>query len=542
MKILKGRIVDVVKGEVFSGEVYVENNRVSGIERNDTIRESRLILPGLVDSHIHIESSMLTPSRFAEAVIPHGTVATVSDPHEIANVLGINGVDFMIENSRLAPLKVFFGAPSCVPATGFETSGAKIGEEEIGNLLSRPEIRYLSEMMNYPGVIYDDEEVKKKLQWAKHYNKPVDGHAPGLRGKDLEKYISEGVSTDHECSTIEEAIEKIEKGMIIQIREGSAARNFEKLYPLIDRFPDQVMLCSDDLHPDQLSKGHINLLVKRALDKGLDPMKVLRSVTLNPVRFYKLDVGLLQEGDPADFVVVDNLENFNILECYIDGEKVFWKGRLNFKTSPSSKPNNFFSNQPSTEDIQVKDLEKNVKIIRAIDGEIFTEKYIDRPLSRNGYLKPDVEKDILKIVVQNRYKEEKPALGFIKNFGLKEGGMVSTIAHDSHNIICVGTSDRIILELINWVNMHKGGIAFHNGERISGLPLPVGGILTDKPAREVAEKYNELENEAKKAGSKLQSPFMTLSFMSLLVIPELKLGNRGLFDVKKFDFTDLYAE
>lgn len=542
MKTYKGRIVDVHSREIFPGKISVENKSITHIERIPEEENLSLILPGLIDSHIHIESSMLTPSRFTEAVLPHGTVATVSDPHEIANVLGVSGVEFMIENASHSPLKFYFGAPSCVPATPFESSGAIINSNDIKSLLSRDEIKYLSEMMNFPGVIYDDEEVKKKLHWAQRFNKPVDGHAPGLKGEDLAKYASSGVQTDHECSSLEEAVEKIKQGMIIQIREGSAARNFESLYTLIDKYPEQVMLCSDDLHPDQLLKGHINLLVKRAIEKGLDVFNILRSATLNPVTFYKLNVGLLRKNDPADFIVVDSLENFQILQSYINGEKVFGEDKINFEAPKANNPNKYFENCPTKEELKVKDRGKKIKIIRAIDGELFTELYLDKPQSRKGYLEPDVGKDILKIVVQNRYGKEKPAVGFINNFGLRKGGMVSTIAHDSHNIICLGTSDEIILKLIEWININKGGIAFSDGENILGLPLPVAGILTDDPVNKVANTYNALENAAKRAGSKLKAPFMTLSFMSLLVIPEIKLGNKGLFDVNVFNFTDLYEE
>lgn len=546
MKKFKANIVDVVKRNIFEGELEIAGNRIKAIRSisEDPGKDLKYVLPGLVDSHVHIESSMLIPTSFSQAVFKHGTVATVSDPHEIANVLGMEGVNFMIENARESPLKIHFGAPSCVPATNFESSGAKIDSKDIKKLLERPEIMFLSEMMNYPGVVYKDAEVLDKIQYAHDVGKPVDGHSPGLRGEELKKYVSAGIKTDHECFSLEEAIEKIEEGMIIQIREGSAAKNFNSLHKLIKMYPDKVMFCLDDMHPDELLKGHINLLVKRSLEKDYDIFDVLRIATYNPVKFYHLNVGLLQEGDPADFIIVDNFKDFNILETWIEGNNVFKKNETlkEVFTQIEKKPNVFCENIVSEKDISVLDRNMDIKIIRAIDGELVTRKDIGKPKVRNGELISDTEKDILKLVVQNRYEIEKPAIGFVKNFGIKNGGMISTIAHDSHNIICLGTEDRIILELLEWINVHKGGIAFSNGKIITGLPLPVAGIMTDDNAETVSQKYLELDRLVKEAGSKLSAPFMTLSFMSLLVIPEIKLGNKGLFDVNEFDLTDIYLK
>lgn len=542
MRTREGVIVDIVKRKIFPGTVYINNGKIEKIVRSGNKDIKNFILPGFVDSHIHIESSMLTPSRFAEAVVPRGTIATVSDPHEIANVLGVAGVEFMIEDAQSVPLKIYFGAPSCVPATDFESSGARLGSDKIKTLLARDDIKYLSEMMNFPGVIHGNGEVLEKIRLAQRFNKPVDGHAPGLRGKDLETYINSGVQTDHECSTLEEAIEKIEQGMYIQIREGSAARNFENLYKLLELYPEKVMLCSDDMHPDQLMQGHINLLVKKAIEKGIDFFNVVRAATYNPVIFYNLDVGLLQPDDPADFIIVEDFKNFNVIESIINGETVFFENSIKFKANPGNRPNNYFVNTPEEKEIAVKDRGAKINIIDAVDGDLFTGHIKDRPLSENGFLVSDIDRDILKLVVLNRYEKEKPSVGFIHNFGIRKGGMVSTIAHDSHNIIAVGTSDDIIIDLIKWVNNNRGGIAFNNGVDIRGLPLPVAGILTDEPVAIVAEVYHNLENLVKDAGSRLKSPFMTLSFMSLLVIPKLKLGNRGLFDVSRFEFIDLYEE
>ena len=542
MEVIQGKIIDVVNQCIYYGEVQYADGFIKSIKRIPEISNSEYILPGLIDAHIHIESSMLVPARFAEAVIKHGTVATVSDPHEIANVLGLEGIRFMIDNAATVPVKFYFGAPSCVPATPFESSGSVITSDDIKELLAWDEIKYLSEMMNFPGVINNDAEVHKKLAYAKEMSKPVDGHAPGLKGEDLKKYVLAGIQTDHECSTIEEAREKLELGMMILIREGSAARNLEVLYPLIDSHPEKVMLCSDDLHPDQLMKGHINLLIKKALEKGLDLFHILRAATYNPAKFYCLDTGLLQIGDPADFIVIDDLDNWKVIKTYINGVKVYDGDKPLFDIKQSQTPNFFYKNEIDKGYLQVPETSSSVRIIEAMDGELITNQIIDKPKSENGFYISDTKRDILKIVVQNRYEKEKPSIGFIHNFGLKYGGMISTIAHDSHNIICIATNDEVICRLLEWVNENRGGIAFSDGSEIWGIPLPIAGIMSNEPAETIAEKYYELEEAVKAAGSKLKSPFMTLSFMSLLVIPHLKLGNKGLFDVNSFKFVDIYAE
>ncbi len=546
MKKIKANIVDVITRNVFSGELIIEGKRIKSIKKTMEGIDSSLdfIMPGLVDAHVHIESSMLIPSVFSQSVFRHGTVATVSDPHEIANVLGVEGVNFMINDAKRSPLKIYFGAPSCVPATKYESSGAIIDSENVKDLLEKEEIRFLSEMMNYPGVIYQEEEVMKKIQYAHQVGKPVDGHAPGLRGELLKKYAAAGIKTDHECFTLDEAVEKIESGMFIQIREGSAAKNFDALHKLLEWYPEKVMFCLDDMHPDELLNGHINILIKKSLKKNYDLFNVLRAATYNPITFYGLNVGLLQPGDPADFIKVNNYDDFKILETWIEGSIVFENNVPEKIKLPglAHKPNIFFENRVEKEDILVRDIGRNLKIIAALDGELITKMDIDKPKVKGGNLVSDTDKDILKLVVLNRYKKEKPSIGFIKNFGIKKGGMISTIAHDSHNIICTGTEDEIILELLNWINIHKGGIAFSDGKNITGLPLPVAGIMTDEHAEIVAGKYLELDKLVKRAGSELSSPFMTLSFMSLLVIPELKLGNKGLFDVNTFNFTDIYVE
>ncbi len=539
VKEITGNIVDIFHEAIYPGIVRITNGIITDIERIDKVVEN-YILPALVDAHIHIESSMVTPAHFAEAAVRHGTVATVSDPHEIANVLGLEGVEYMIRNGKSVPFKFYFGAPSCVPATGFETSGAVLDADLVNQLLQREDIYFLSEMMNFPGVLHKDAEVMEKLNSARRNHKKIDGHAPGLTGEDLDAYISAGIQTDHECTTYTEAREKIEKGMIIQIREGSAARNFEKLYPLIDEFPEQVMLCSDDLHPDDLVKGHLDILLRKGIAKGLNVFNLIKAISKNPVFHYHLNVGMLRIGDFADMVIVHDLVDFKISSTFINGVRVFDGVRLNFKAGIQETPNNFLGNQPKPADLSITAKKGRIRVIEARDGELITGTYFVQPKVKDGLVLQDIENDILKIAVVNRYKPEKPAVGFIHNFGLTRGALASSIAHDSHNIIVVGTNDQEMLEIIEWINQNRGGIAIHDGMKITGLPLPVAGIISDMPADETARRYAYIDKLAKLSGTTLRAPFMTLSFMALLVIPELKIGNQGLFDVNHFAFTSLF--
>lgn len=536
---ISGNIVDVVKEEIFQGTIEVTEGNITSIIKENT-NSDQYIIPGLIDSHIHVESSMLIPSEFAKVAVVHGTVATVSDPHEIANVLGIKGVEFMIKNGNTVPFKFYFGAPSCVPATDFETSGAKLGPNEIEQLLSMKEIKYLSEMMNFPGVLYKDQEVMKKLSIAKNKNKPIDGHAPGLYGEQAKKYVTAGISTDHECFTIEEALDKIKYGMTIQIREGSAAKNFETLIPLINEYPNKIMLCSDDRHPDDLVEGHINKLIKRAIELGYDPVKVLRVCTYNPKKHYNLEVGLLQKDDPADFAIVDNLSSFNILSTYINGEKVAENGKSLIQTSPAESPNHFNLESISESDLDVVAKGTSIKVQNALEGQLITEKLIHKAKIENGKVVSDLDNDILKIAVINRYQKSIPSIGFIKNFNLKEGAIASTVAHDSHNVIAIGTNDADMVRAINLLIETKGGISAVQGSKEVLLPLPVAGIMSDKDGYSIAEQYAKLNHQVKLMGSKLHAPFMTLSFMALLVIPELKISDKGLFDGNTFQITDLF--
>ena len=538
---VSGKIVDLRKGKIFPGIVTIKNEKISSIQETDHV-DDQYIIPGLIDAHVHVESSMLIPSEFARLAVTHGTVATVSDPHEIANVLGIDGIRYMIKNGRKVPFSFYFGASSCVPATSFETAGATLGAKEIDELLSMEEIKYMSEMMNFPGVIYGDKEVMEKIAIAKKHNKPIDGHAPGLKGEEARKYIEAGITTDHECFTMEEALDKIKYGMKIQIREGSAAKNFEALVGLLETHPDMVLFCSDDKHPNDLAKGHINELVKRAIQKGYDPMRVLRSAILNPIDHYKLDQGLLQVGDDADFILVDNLDDFNVLSTYIKGRKVATNGQCMIESVPESEPNAFHAEEISIEDISVSSSPGQIKVMKVLDGQLITEELIVGPKLENGNVVSDVDRDVLKLVVLNRYEKAKPAMAFINNFNFKHGAIASTVAHDSHNIIAVGTSDDEIVRAINLLVEARGGISLVDGKDEHVLPLPVAGLMSARDGFEVAKAYDKMDHLAKGLGSKLGAPFMTLSFMALLVIPKLKLSDQGLFDGEKFAFTPLFID
>ena len=538
MKIF-GQIVDVHSKKIFPAVVDVQEGRIKSVEKSEKTADI-FILPGLVDAHIHIESSMITPGAFAEMAVRHGTCATVSDPHEIANVMGIEGVMFMINDAKKVPLKFNFGAPSCVPATDFESNGAILNHLKVGKLLEMDEIKYLSEMMNFPGVIYGDAEVMKKLDYARKLGKPIDGHAPGLSGDSLKKYVSAGISTDHECSTLREAEEKISLGMKILIREGSAAKNLNALKDLFRTHPDMVMLCSDDLHPEMLRTGHINKLIARLISEGYDVFDVIRSATKNPVEHYNLECGLLRPGDSADFILVDSLDKMNVHETWIKGEKVFDNRKVLFDYKPEKAVNNFNCSQISESDIQVRNMNGKIRIITAVEGELLTGE-IQVATGESEFVTPDVKNDILKIVVKDRYKDLPPAVGFIKGFGLKKGAFASSIAHDSHNIITVGVDDKCIVEAMNRIVSLMGGLAVSTGKDVISLQLNIGGIMTTQSCEQIADEYDSLNQLVKTLGCAMKAPFMTLSFMALLVIPDLKIGDRGLFDVRKFQPVSLFV-
>lgn len=538
---ISGNIVDVVNSKIYPGTLVISSGRIKDIVK-DNKKYDTFIIPGLIDAHVHVESSMLPPSEFARLAVVHGTVATISDPHEIANVLGTPGIDYMFESAKEAPFKFYFGASSCVPATSFETAGARLDPSEIDKLLGRDDIKYMSEMMNYPGVIRKDPEVTAKLAMAKKHNKPIDGHAPGLLGEDLKIYAQAGITSDHESYLYEEGLQEIGLGMKLLIREGSAAKNFDVLHPLIGKFPESCMFASDDKHPDDLARGHIDQLVKRALESGYDKMAVLRCATYNPVKHYSLDVGLLQKGDYADFVVIDNFKDFRILKTFINGILVAEDGKTLIAGQPVEVKNNFAAGEKKPVDFMVKDRGGSINIIEAIDGQLITARSQALPRILNGYVVSDPGRDILKMTVVNRYEDAPPAVAFVKNFGLKTGAIASSFAHDSHNVVAVGVSDEDIARAVNLVIRARGGLAIvHDGQE-KVLELPIAGLMSTEDGYMVAQKYSEMTGETKSLGSGLRAPYMTLSFMALLVIPDIKLSDKGLFDGKNFKFIDLFTD
>ncbi|MEO8770574.1 MAG: adenine deaminase [Ferruginibacter sp.] len=537
--IIEGNIVDITAGTIFFGSVEITGNKIIRITNNgDVFHGKPYLLPGFIDSHVHVESSMLVPSEFARLAVVHGTVGTISDPHEIANVCGMEGVQFMIDNGKTVPFKFNFGAPSCVPATIFETAGAALNADDVDKLLQQKEIKYLSEMMNFPGVLQHDEEVMKKIASAKKYNKPVDGHAPGLRGEMAKKYIDAGISTDHECFTAEEALDKLQYGMKILIREGSAAKNFEALIGLMHDHSDNMMLCSDDKHPDSLAEGHINQLCARAVKKGIDIFKILKAACINPVLHYKMDVGLLKEGDFADFILLNDLSEFKVLQTYINGTLVAEHGKSLINTTPSPIINKFDCSEKKVTDFTIAFRgETEIAVIEALDGQLITNKLFVAPKVNNSEIISDVENDILKIVVVNRYKDAVVAKGFIKNIQIKKGALASSVAHDSHNIVAVGTDDESLCKAVNLVIKQRGGVSAVADAEEKILALPVAGLMSNLDGYEVAKAYTAIDQFTKeKMGSTLGAPFMTLSFMALLVIPHLKLSDKGMFDGDGFKF------
>ena len=537
--VVTGQYVDILNRRIFPAEIRIDNGKIISIkETHYTGLHTPYILPGFVDAHVHIESSMLIPAEFARLAVVHGTVSTVSDPHEIANVCGIPGVEFMIENGNTVPFKFNFGAPSCVPATIFETAGAILNSADVEKLLLRDDIRYLTEMMNFPGVLHKDEEVLKKIATAHRLGKPVDGHAPGLRGELAKQYIDAGISTDHECFTAEEALDKLKCGMKILIREGSAAKNFEALVDLLHSHSDNMMFCSDDKHPDSLVDGHINMLCARAVAKGIDVFKVLQAACINPVLHYKLNVGLLHKNDPADFILVEDLRNFEVRETWIDGQCVAERGKTFIKPKASTKAiNNFSCTMKNMKDFFVSwNNETEIPVIEALNGQLITNKLSFTPKIEDQKIVPDIDRDILKIVVVNRYQNAPVAKAFIKNFGLKHGAIASSVAHDSHNIVAVGVNDESIARAVNLVIENKGGVSCVNDSEELELALPVAGLMSNADGYEVAKAYTAIDAMAKSSGSTLSAPFMTLSFMALLVIPHIKLSDKGLFDGDQFRF------
>jgi len=537
---MSGNIVDIIEGKVYPGTLLVSDSRIRMItQEQESYRE--YLIPGFIDSHIHIESSMLTPSEFARIAAVHGTVGAVCDPHEIANIMGADGVSYMAEDGASVPFRFFWGAPSCVPATPFETSGARLDADQMRELFEKGKVGFLSEVMNVPGVLQGDPDLMAKLEVAKSFHKPIDGHAPGLRGDALKQYVGAGISTDHECVEYSEAMEKLSLGMWIQIREGSAAKNFEELIPIAKLYPDRCMFCSDDKHPDDLLEGHINLMVKRAVEYGIEPMDALRIASLNPVRHYGLKAGMLQVGDPADFLVVDDLRGLRIVKTVIGGKLVAEDGKTKMPAMPTRRVNVFRARQKRADDFTVLKKGYRIQVIEARDGQLITGCIKDVPRVSGDTAVSDPSRDILKITVVNRYQDAPPSVGFIRNFGLKKGAIASSVAHDSHNILAVGVEDMDISRAVNLIIESQGGISAVCEDEEKLLPLPVAGIMSDLSYEEAAGRYRELDVFAKQLGSRLAAPFMTLSFMALLVIPELKISDRGLFDAKRFEFTDLFC-
>jgi adenine deaminase len=536
---ISGNIVDVLEERIVPATLHIASGKIVRIVREPKMLDT-FITPGLVDAHVHIESSMFSPTEFARVAVTHGTVAAVCDPHEIANVLGVEGIDYMLKNVRKSPFVFAFGAPSCVPATPFETSGASIGTQEVEELLHRKEITHLSEMMNYPGVIGRDPDVMAKIESAKRYEKPIDGHAPRLRGDTLKSYAAAGITTDHETTSVEEAREKIGLGMKILIREGSAAKDFENLHSLIDHHYDMCMFCSDDKHADDLVNSHIEAMVRRAIAYGHDPLKVLRCACLNPAKHYGLSVGLLGKGDPADFLVVDNLEDFTVLKTYIRGTCVADLGESLLAYMRPEIVNRFNASMKQSDDFIMSTQDGPANIIEAADGSLITGRHREVPKAINGRVVSDTRRDILKIAVVNRYFDSRPSLGFVRGFGLKKGAIASSVAHDSHNIIAIGATDEDMCNAVNAIIKHRGGLAVVYDETCHILPLPIAGLMSDEEAWQVASRYTELQKFARKLGSTMNAPFITLSFMALLVIPHLKMSDKGLFDPDLFSFIPLY--
>lgn len=536
---IAGKIIDVHQRRIYPGIVTISAGRIESVIETEE-SPAQFIMPGLADAHVHIESSMLVPSHFAVAAVRHGTVAVVTDPHEIANVLGKEGVKFMLDNAENVPVKMIFGAPSCVPATTSESAGAKIGSSDIAEMLKEGKVKFLAEMMNFPGVIYNDSEVHHKLEAARNAGVPIDGHAPGLTGEELKKYIEAGIGTDHECTSLEEALEKISGGMKILIREGSAAKNLDVLAPLLNYYPERVMICTDDLHPETLLRGHINRLVARLVSMGYNLFDVIRAASLNTFEHYHISAGTLRQGDPADLIIVDDPSSMNVLQTWIDGKCVYDGDKALFSPGEVVKINKFKCTRLLTDEIRVINEGGKINLIVARNGELTTDSDVAEA-GEEEFVVPRPEEDILKIIVKERYNDRPPAMGFIRGFGMKRGAIASSVAHDSHNIIAVGTNDRDIVNAVNLIIDAGGGMAVSSDDGAEILKLPVAGIMSDLPVTAMASRYEKLSETARDLGCRLDAPFMTLSFMALLVIPKLKMSDRGLFDGLAFKHIPLFV-
>ncbi|MEG2556051.1 MAG: adenine deaminase [Odoribacter sp.] len=534
---VEGNIVDIQQRKIYKGTLEMEKGVITHLRPHPTPAEG-FIIPGFIDAHVHIESSMLTPENFGRLVIEHGTVAVVTDPHEIANVMGRTGVEFMLENSRRSPIKTFFTIPSCVPATPFDVSGGVITSADVEQMAASGDYVALSEMMNVPGVLSHDPEVMAKLHSATAHRLPIDGHAPTLTKEGLKHYADQQITTDHECMTLEEAEEKLATGMKILIREGSAARNYEALKSLIATNADEVMFCTDDAHPDDLiERGHIDKLVRRAIADGFDLFDVLKIAALNPIHHYHLEVGQVRVGDKADFIVVDDLETFTVQQVYLNGIKQYDRRTAEREITPSAiQMINHFNHELLPVASLRKAVTAPIPVISLVEGELLTQVYHYTPSLPTDSFESDIKNDILKIVYINRYTNGTPQIAFCKGFRLKRGAFASSISHDSHNIIAVGCNDNELTQAINAVMEQKGGLAVHSDGQTHILPLPIGGIMSDRTGEEVAAAYKELSERIRDMGCRLPAPFMTLSFMSLIVIPEIKIGEKGLFCFTDFNW------
>ncbi len=538
----RGMIVDVISGRIFPGAVVVRDQKIISVaEASGDVPRGRFITPVIGSAHTHIESSMLPPSEFARHAMAFGEGFGVHDPHEIANVLGVLGVEWMIQDGKNSSFHFCWGAPSCVPESPLVRTAAVIDADDVRYLLSKPEIAYLSEVMAFPLVLAGEPQIMSKIAAAKAAGKPIDGHAPGLRGSDAARYAAAGISTDHECVSLEEARDKLNAGMKILVREGSAAKNYSALCELLHSHPDRVMFCSDDIHPDDLLRGHMDTLIRRAIGDGVPAMSAIRAASRNTIQHYGLPVGLLQPGDRADFLIVEDLKDFRVKETYLQGILVAKDGK-SLEAAAKPEPVNAFQHYPlSIDDFSIPARRGRVRVIEVYDGQLITGQHVTEPKISGNELVADLERDILFLAVVDRVTPSKPALGFVRNFGLKGGALASSVAHDSHHVIAVGTSKQELFHAIEAVRKAGGGIsAVREGEELI-LPLVHAGLMSSDSGEIVAERYETLDRFAKSMGSPLRAPFMTLSFLVLTVIPSLKMSNFGLVDVEQFTSCELFV-
>lgn len=551
--IKNGRIVDVFSGQIEKRDVAIFDGRIVGFgdypAKKIVDLEGDFLCPGLIDGHVHVESSMVGISEFARAILPHGTTTVVIDPHEIANVFGVKGVYWMAESAKGVPLNLFVMIPSCVPASALETSGAELKAEDLDSLFQEPWAIGLAELMNFPGVIFRDPEVLGKIEKAR--GKRIDGHAPLLSGKGLYAYLVAGIRSDHECTTPREAKEKLKNGMWIMVREGSTARNLKDLLPLIHtKNSRRFFWVTDDRHPKELiEEGHIDSMVRQAIRLGLDPILAIQMATLNPAEYFRLDdLGAIAPGFRADLISFDHLGEFRIKKVFKDGVLIAENGRLVPNASKRVK-------RPKIrKSIHIGKIDKTsfllrsdqpwAKVIQLIPGQILTKKVMKKIILREGVAYPNLEEDILKIAVVERHRATgNVGVGFVQGFGLKEGAIASSVAHDSHNIVVVGTDDEEMVRAVRMIQKMGGGlIVTGKGKVLASLPLPIGGLMAERSVHQVHRKLVTLHEKAREMGCKISDPFMALSFLSLPVIPELKITDKGLVDVNQFKIVPVFGE